>query len=469
MRTSLSRRTMLRGVLGGATLAIALPRFEAMLNGNGTAYAAGEPLSKRFGIWAWSNGVHLPLWVPQQAGRTWELSEQLSPLLAHRDYLSVVSGMETKYGIGKGHCNCHTNLLTGMPVAGDGGFNSGTASGPSIDQIVANTLSKGAALRSFELGIDNGHAHETGTGFRNFSHNAPDSPNIPLYNTKAVFDRLFPLGSAPAGPPSSTLTASAAVRKKVVDALHADAATLAKKLGAADKLRLAQHLDGIDSIQRRVEGLGSSSCPSPIAPEQLENTTIDNSGSGDAGGTYVNLELMSPKLNLLMAELLAVGLACDITRVFTYQYSGPGTRALHPGNGIVNGGGANLNGYHAYTHADGEQLECKRMVKYFMSELAALLGVFRNTAYGAGNLLDSCAILATTDVAEGLTHSPSDYPMLVLGKAGGSLSPGAHYRSASAEAATKVPLTLARAVGADLPSFGVEQQLVQDSVAELLA
>jgi len=441
-----------------------------MLNGNGTAYAAGEALPKRFGIWAWSNGVHLPLWVPEQTGRDWALSEQLSPLAAHRDYLSVVSGMETKYGIGKGHCTCHTNLLTGMPIQADGGFNSGTASGPSIDQIVAQSLSSGSALRSFELGVDNGHAHETGTGHRYFSHNAPDSPNVPLYNTRAVFDRLFPLLPA-GGTPQSTLDATAVVRKKVVDALHADATTLSKRLGAADKMRLAQHMEGIDSIERRVAGIDSVSCQSPAAPETLENVTMDSSGSGDEGGTYVNMELLSPKLNLMMAELLAMALACDITRVFTFQYSGPGTRALYPSIGVVAGGVGHpnaLSGYHAYTHASGDQLECKAMVKYYMSELSALLDVFRNTADGAGNLLDNCGILATTDVAEGLTHSPSDYPMLVLGKAGGALRPGAHYRSATAEAATKVPLTLARAVGVNLPTFGVEAQLVEDDVTELV-
>ncbi len=469
MRRSLPRRTLLRGVLGGCALAVGLPRLEAMLNGNGTAYAAGEALPKRFGIWAWSNGVHLPLWVPEQTGTTWQFSDQLSPLSAHREYLSVVSGMETKYGIGKGHCTCHTNLLTGMPIQADGDFNSGTASGPSIDQIIAASLGEGAALRSFELGVDNGVAHETGTGHRYFSHNAPDSPNVPLHNTRAVFDRLFPLKPTPAmeiGPSTSDLTT--ALRQKVVDALHADAASLSKKLGANDRMRLAQHMDGINAIEQRLQRIGASSCVFPEAPAGLENVTMDSSGSGDAGGTYANLELLGPQINLAMAELLATALACDITRVFTYQYSGPGTRALYPSLGIANGGGSNLNGYHAYTHADGDQLECKRMVKYYMSELAVLLDVFKRTPDGAGNLLDSCAILGTTDVAEGLTHSPSDFPMLVLGKAGGNLRGGVHYRSTTAEAATKVPLTLARAVGVDLPSFGVETQLVQDSVAELL-
>ena len=64
-RKFLSRRQMLRGALLGAPIAIGLPRLEAMLDGNGTAYAGGKPLPRRFGVWAFANGVHLDRWVPK--------------------------------------------------------------------------------------------------------------------------------------------------------------------------------------------------------------------------------------------------------------------------------------------------------------------------------------------------------------------------------------------------------------------
>ena len=55
----LSRRAVLRGALAGGGLAtLPLPRLAAMLNGNGTAYAAGEPLRRVYGTWFWANGVH---------------------------------------------------------------------------------------------------------------------------------------------------------------------------------------------------------------------------------------------------------------------------------------------------------------------------------------------------------------------------------------------------------------------------
>ena len=55
----LNRRTMLRGVLGGAAVAVALPPLEAMFNSHGTAHADGTPIPKRLGIFFWGNGVKL--------------------------------------------------------------------------------------------------------------------------------------------------------------------------------------------------------------------------------------------------------------------------------------------------------------------------------------------------------------------------------------------------------------------------
>ena len=47
----LSRRRVLRGMLGGATVSLGLPLLDCFLNGNGTAMASGAPLPVRFGIW----------------------------------------------------------------------------------------------------------------------------------------------------------------------------------------------------------------------------------------------------------------------------------------------------------------------------------------------------------------------------------------------------------------------------------
>ena len=49
----LSRRTVLRGMLGGAGVALGLPLLDVMLDERGEALANGSPLPTRFGLWWW--------------------------------------------------------------------------------------------------------------------------------------------------------------------------------------------------------------------------------------------------------------------------------------------------------------------------------------------------------------------------------------------------------------------------------
>src|SRR5207237_417898 len=53
----ITRRTMLKGLLGGIAVSVALPPLEAFMNRNGTAYAGGSAFPTRFGIWFWGNGI----------------------------------------------------------------------------------------------------------------------------------------------------------------------------------------------------------------------------------------------------------------------------------------------------------------------------------------------------------------------------------------------------------------------------
>ena len=67
-RHTLPRRTLLRGFLGGAAIALPLPRLAGMLNSNGTAYANGTPLKPRYLTWFFGNGIDAAQWVPAATG-----------------------------------------------------------------------------------------------------------------------------------------------------------------------------------------------------------------------------------------------------------------------------------------------------------------------------------------------------------------------------------------------------------------
>ena len=85
-RHTLPRRTLLRGFLGGAAIALPLPRLAGMLNSNGTAYANGTPLKPRYLTWFFGNGIDAAQWVPAATGTgaAWALSPSLQPLAEYK-------------------------------------------------------------------------------------------------------------------------------------------------------------------------------------------------------------------------------------------------------------------------------------------------------------------------------------------------------------------------------------------------
>ncbi|MFT7622802.1 MAG: hypothetical protein ACI9WU_001977, partial [Myxococcota bacterium] len=103
-----SRRSLLRGFLGGAAVAIGLPPLERFLNTHGSAYAAvgASGFPQRFGMFYWGNGHLAEMWNPDQVGSgdEWSLSEQLAPLAAFKSKMSLVTGLNVPFsGSGEPH------------------------------------------------------------------------------------------------------------------------------------------------------------------------------------------------------------------------------------------------------------------------------------------------------------------------------------------------------------------------------
>src|SRR5690349_17431554 len=95
--SKLNRRTVLRGVLGGAAVSMGLPFLDYFLDGNGTALAAtGQRLPVRFGTWIWGCG-HIPeRWIPAKTGADFAMPPDLEPLTPYKNKLAIFSGFDVK-------------------------------------------------------------------------------------------------------------------------------------------------------------------------------------------------------------------------------------------------------------------------------------------------------------------------------------------------------------------------------------
>ncbi|MGZ3417478.1 MAG: DUF1552 domain-containing protein [Polyangiales bacterium] len=435
---SANRRQFLRGLLGGTAVTVALPLLDAGLNSSGTALADGTPMPKRFGVFFWGNGVRLDKWNPSSTGSgdAWSLSEELAPLASVKDYVSVVSGMSVMTGNERGHHAGCVGILSGAPMISQdpkGASYASTFSGKSIDQIVAAEIGKTSRFKSLEMAVSRSIVGSEGTTLRYMSHNGPDDANPPELDPKKLFERVFGVGFED---PELKKRAEIKVglRRSVLDAITKEANALSGRVGAADRIRLQAHLDGIRALEKRLATLPPTvgACAKPTAP----------GGFSEPDGKEALEERMHA-----FSDLLALVFACDISRVFTIQFTGSVNYTVFWEVGAS-------QGHHELSHDEaGDQPTIHAATVFSMKQLGYLLQKLKDTPEGTGNLLDSTAILASSDTSHGREHSIDDYPIVIAGKAGGALKGNVHYRS-KGENTSKALFSLTKAMGVPGTEFG---------------
>jgi hypothetical protein len=94
-------------------------------------------------------------------------------------------------------------------------------------------------------------------------------------------------------------------------------------------------------------------------------------------------------------------------------------------------------------------------VQYTMRCFAELLTSMKGTEHGAGNLLDSTLIYVTSDTAWGKIHERTEWPVLLVGKAGGRLAGDTHLNY-QGEHLSRALLTVAQLMGSTTTSYGLD-------------
>jgi len=437
----LSRRAMLRGLLGGGAVGVGLPLLELMLSPNGEAHADGSELPTRFGVWFWGNGVKTDRWIPLTTGSNWVPNENMAGIADLVPYLSVISGCEIKTATHPHHSGM-TGMLTGAPYYQVGTTRDtiiSTFAYPSVDQDAASWFAGATPFRSVEIGITRFRGTDEGTTFEHLSHNGPNLPNPSEYDPGALYRRLFGVSSD---------ARVDLVRQSVLDVVGDQVGRLQKRLGATDRQRLEQHLDSIRQLEQRL-GSELGACEVPAT----EPTAF-----ADVNGQ----EQIEPQ-NDVMSELCALALACDLTRAFSVQWS-------TAGSGVIVWQVGATDGAHSNSHFEASpQPVVNASVTFTMNQLGTFLRRLRDTPEGGGNLLDRCSILCTTELTDGLSHANTDFPIMIAGLGGGRLRGGYHYRSGSAENTSKAVLTALRGAGCDYGSYGHDGGYVTDVIGSVLS
>jgi hypothetical protein len=155
-----------------------------------------------------------------------------------------------------------------------------------------------------------------------------------------------------------------------------------------------------------------------------------------------------------------MALVCDLTRAFSVRF----TQSV--GDTVFVDVGA-AEGHHTLSHTNFAMHAAT--VTHTVACFAEIVKRFGQQAEGEGRLLDRCALMAVSDLADGSVHTVDDVPILVAGQAGGALVTGMHHREMTNTRASIVPYTLLRALGVPAASFGTDVGEVTQTLAALQA
>jgi hypothetical protein len=422
------RRKLLAGAAGTA---IALPWLEAFAPRRALAQNARP---QRFIVMFAPNGL-TPSWTPSGTEHDFTLSPSLAPLAPHQDDLVVIRGLLQQGAGGDGHQNGMGGMLTGAKLnagsfmGGAGAAPAGWASGPSVDQRIADAIGGQTKLRSLELGVQVGQADNWGR----MSYRAANQPLPPEDDPAAVYARVFEdLHTDPA-----ELARLHRRRRSILDTVAGQYERVTQSLGSADRVRLDAHLQAVRDVEQRLTRPADSqgpACSDPTLPA-LERYAND----------------AFPAVGSLQLDLLVMALACDITRVASLQWSRSVSQTRFTWLGID-------EGHHDLSHLGDDDAVAvdalTRINTWYAEKLASLIGKLKAVPDGEGSLFDSTLILFCNELAKGNTHSRQYAGYVLAGSAGGAIETGRFLRYEDDTPHNNLLVSLIQAFGMSDKTFG---------------
>jgi len=439
-KKALPRRTFLRGM--GATLA--LPLLDAMVPSmTALAKSPAEPV-RRLGFIYIPMGCDITRWTPPATDGSLEvLSPVLQSLEPHIDHLTVLSGMELKNAYPGTHATSNAAFLSAAKAKWT--ESTDYFLGTTADQVAAQQIGRQTVLPSLELSMDllqtvgqcdNGYAC---VYQNNLSWSSPTTPLPSEAHPRIVFERLFGEGGSP-----SDRRAALKRRASLLDWVRDDISRLQKTLGADDRARVAQYLESIREVERRIqkaEGDTGEQLPDLDRPVGVPASYAEHAR--------------------LMFDLQALAMQGDVTRVITFQLARETSTRTYPEVGVA-------DPHHPLTHHGNDPEKIARMAKinaFHVSLFAYYVEKLKNTPDGDGTLLDHSVVLYGSGMGNPNVHDHANLPIIVAGGAVGQKKGGRHISYAEPTPLANLHLTLLDKVGVRLDTFADSQGKIDELLA----
>jgi hypothetical protein len=420
----IDRRRFLTGAAGSV---LALPMLEATMPR--LAFGQGAAPPKRLvvilhphGRWV-GNGTKTGAatqdnWSPLQQTGPYPATGNLSPALASlsemRKELVTIDGVDNlvRHMVSDpdGHKPASLTCLTcARPTSTMKG------GGPSIDFVAGERLRASGAQQSAlvfpESAMDFPWRY-AGTEF--YRANGTPPTLVESNPAQAIQDLFGSLTMSTTPPPKPTLHDRLVSRRpSILDAVAKSYVALEKGVSAADRDRLAQHANFIQTLETRLGGGGGTAlakgCAKPDASlipkyDPAANQRCDLDG----------------QVTPWIIENLVMSLACDVTRVASLHFSNnndPTYSSEFTGTSPFAGG----NNHHAMVH-DTPQLSATNaapLTQAFQFHDKMALRLIKRlsevTDTDGSRLLDNTLVLWVGDMGYGATHAVFNVPVVMAG------------------------------------------------------
>jgi hypothetical protein len=247
-------------------------------------------------------------------------------------------------------------------------------------------------------------------------------------NPRKLFYKLFGLGDTP-----EERQEIIAETGSILDFTMDRAASLRSELGAQDRVTLAEYLDSVREVERRVEKMKEQDLSHLDLPEPPLGMQADFRAQ-----------------QTMMFDLIALAYQGNLTRVANYMMAAEGSMKAYTHLGIT-------EAFHPLSHhgADPAKLDqlvtlqayhCEIFVE-FLHRLAAM-------PEADGTVLDDSVFLFGSNMSDSDLHNNDPLPSVLVGRGGGRFRTGQHVRYPADTPHANLLLTMLARAGVPAESFG---------------
>lgn len=385
----LSRREVLRGAGG---IILGLPFLEAMLPRFASAATTIPRLVAIYG------GVPSYMSSLPPVGPLTTLNNSMSAFQNVKQHIGLLSNMSLPvYAKGTtpppGGCVQQQHYCVPAPfLGGVPSYDSKPMlnNAHTIDQLFSDLAGPGSKYKSIQARVQAaGYLYGASGGIISSRYvNGVLSTFAPTPTPLDLYNKLFSGGLPSSGTTTTpVISAKELNRRSVLDLVINDSNRLISSLGGSDKTRMELHFDQIRDIEKRI----ASTTP-PTQPPSSSCALPANPGPSPAVSTPGSLGGWGSETTRgdLMADIIALALACDLTRAVSWQLTwdqcGLGSFNISGRNGDLHQISHDVNNDGTLRTAMEAHLNwhCARMAR-LVSKLASL-------PEGSGSVLDNTFI-----------------------------------------------------------------------------